>query len=72
MNGPSDPRERGETLRSWVTVTLLAAAILVYGFIVYRAVGDKGPPAWDFGAAAYTPGESPYSTAKAPRNLGQP
>ena len=72
MSVPSERRERREVLRGWVAIVLLTASILVYGFIVYRAVGDKGPPAWDFGTTAYAPGESPYSTGKAPRNLGQP
>jgi hypothetical protein len=53
---------RIEKVKTWLIVFLMAAGILGYGIIVYLTVGDKGPPAWRYGAIADVPGESPFST----------
>ena len=57
----SQSRER---LKAWAVVLAIVAFILVYGFLVYRIVGDRGPPGWDFGAVPDVPGESPYATER--------
>jgi hypothetical protein len=50
------------SLRSWLVPILIAVVFLCWGLIVYLAVGDKGPPPWDFGAVQDIPGQSPFST----------
>jgi len=68
-----DNNERKSAVRGWVFVTLLALLFLVYGFFVFGVVGDKGPPEWDMGDVADTPGKSVYSTSPEPAgNRGEP
>ena len=49
-------------LRSWLLVVGLGLAILLWGFLLFFGVGDKGPAPWDFGAVDDLPGSSPYAT----------
>jgi hypothetical protein len=47
------------------TLTLvftLAGFFLLWGFLLFYTIGDKGPPPWDFGVVPDIPGESVYST----------
>jgi hypothetical protein len=64
--------ERGERTRTWVLVFAFAAAVLLWGLFLFFAVGDKGPPPWDFGVVDDLPGSSPYSThgGRPPPTLG--
>jgi hypothetical protein len=55
-------QERRETRRTWLWLTVLTVGTLIWGFLLYFTVGDKGPPPWDFGAVDDLPGGSPYST----------
>jgi hypothetical protein len=49
-------------LRSFMIVVGIAVFFFLWGMLVFLAVGDKGPPPWDFGAVPDVPGESPYSS----------
>jgi nicotinamide riboside transporter PnuC len=53
--------DRGGTL-AWIMVVGIALLFALWGLLIFTAVGDKGPPTWDFGAVQDVPGESPYST----------
>ena len=56
-------RDRRAVMRGFLIVSLIAALFLGYGVFMYFAIGDKGPPDWDFGSIEDTPAQSPYSTA---------
>jgi hypothetical protein len=49
-------------IRTLVFIFALAASFLVWGFLLFHTIGDKGPPPWDFGIVRDIPGESAYST----------
>jgi hypothetical protein len=49
-------------LRSWLIILAVALLFFCYGLFMFLAVGDKGPPGWDFGVVKDVPGESAYST----------
>jgi hypothetical protein len=49
-------------LRSWMIILAIAILFFCYGLFMFLAVGDKGPPGWDFGVVKDIPGESAYST----------
>ena len=51
-----------EKIKTWLIVLLMVIGILTYGIVTYVAIGDKGPPDWDYGAIKDVPGESPFST----------
>jgi hypothetical protein len=61
------PDHGGTALRSWLVVLGMALAFLMWGLLVYRTVGDKGSPDWDFGVIQDIPGQSPYSTYQTKR-----
>jgi hypothetical protein len=61
---------RGSHLRGWLIPILIGLLFLGWGLAVFWTVGDKGPPAWDFGAVQDIPGQSPYSTE--PRDAPAP
>jgi len=66
MNESSVAPDRTERiLRTLLVACGLAAAFLVWGIFVYNTVGDKGPPAWDYGTLPDVPGLSVYSTNSA-------
>lgn len=49
-------------IRTLVFIFALAASFLVWGFLLFHTIGDKGPPPWDFGVVQDIPGQSSYST----------
>ena len=49
-------------LRGWLIVIAMVFLFVLWGLFIFFAVGDKGPPPWDFGVIQDIPGESPYST----------
>ena len=49
-------------LGSWLIILAIALLFFFYGLFMFLAVGDKGPPGWDFGVVKDIPGESAYST----------
>jgi len=67
MSRRADEEETGGgRAGSWAIVLLIVTFIVVYGAVVFLAVGDKGPPKWGFGALPDVPGESAYSTERKP------
>ena len=50
---------------AWAIVAAVCAAIVLWGLLNYRLVGDR-PRAWDFGVFPDAPGESVYSTVRPP------
>lgn len=63
MVGDSDLDEKKEsTLLSIGVVLALAVGFFLWGFFIFFAVGDKGPPSWSFGVVEDIPGESSFST----------
>jgi hypothetical protein len=62
MNNTASNENGGETLRTLLIVVAIAFTFLAWGFFIFFAVGDKGPPGWSFGVVQDIPGESPYST----------
>jgi hypothetical protein len=56
---------QGGTLRTLLVACGLAAGFLIWGLFVFRTVGDKGPPVWDYGAVPDVPGLSAFSTDSA-------
>ena len=57
-------QEKKGGLWGWIIVLAMAFLFVVWGFFIYFAVGDKGPPPWNFGVVSDIPGESPYSTER--------
>jgi hypothetical protein len=62
MQNQEHLRTEKQALRGWLIVGTLVFLFLFYGFFMYFAVGDKGPPPWDFGVVQDIPGQSSYST----------
>ena len=56
--------KRKGTLRSLIIVMAIAVLFFIWGLFIFFAVGDKGPPVWDFSVVEDIPGESPYSTLR--------
>jgi hypothetical protein len=59
-----DHQEKTSALRSWIIIWVLAILFVSWGLFIFLAVGDKGPPSWDFGVVRDIPGESAYSTQR--------
>jgi hypothetical protein len=60
---PVGGRKSGESvIRGWLVVSGVALLFVAYGLLLYFAIGDKGPPDWDFGSVEDVPGASVYST----------
>jgi hypothetical protein len=55
--------------RGWIVLIVLCSAIVAWGLVAYFTIRDR-PRAWDFGVLPDAPGESVYSTQKAPDQLG--
>jgi hypothetical protein len=49
------------TLGTWILIVGLFLYFLAYSAFAYFAIGDKGPPDWDFGTVQDGPGQSPYA-----------
>ena len=62
---PITSEQKEKTNRvGWIIVVAIAILFVLWGLFIFFAVGDKGPPAWDFGVIKDIPGESPYSTER--------
>jgi len=70
MNESQEKQPVKKSLLTWMTAFGLAAAFLLWGLFVYRIVGVKWPPVWEFGVIADVPGSSVYSTH--PQQPGRP
>ena len=57
-------KDNKASLRSWIIVLAIAFLFILWGLFIFLAVGDKGPPSWDFSVIKDIPGESPYSTER--------
>ena len=58
------------SFRSWAIILALALLFIAWGLFIFLTVGDKGPPAWDFGGVQDIPGQSSYSTHPARQGKG--
>ena len=68
-------KEDKSNFRDWVIIFVLAVSFACWGLFIFFAVGDKGPPPWNFGTVRDIPGESPYSTqqmGKGGRDVPEP
>jgi len=63
-SGRRSDREKG-TLRTLLVACGLAVGFLVWGLFIFFTVGDKGPPAWNYGTVPDVPGLSVFSTDSA-------
>ncbi len=63
--------DRRLVVKTWAIVAAIPAALLIWGFFLFFAIGTKGSPAWDFSVVEDIPGQSAYSTApvEGPPNL---
>lgn len=62
MNETSTDPDRQETRRTLLVAFGLAAGFLLWGLVLFLVIGERGTPAWDFGAVPDVPGLSVYST----------
>jgi hypothetical protein len=58
----TEERKDRKSWKLWIMIAGLSLAFLLYGLVMFLAVGDKGPPDWDFGVIEDTPGKSIFST----------
>ncbi len=49
-------------LHGYIIVCAIAVLFVLYGFLAFFVIGDKGPPDWDYGSVEDVPGQSVYST----------
>jgi hypothetical protein len=56
--------DRQRVMSGWLVVIGMALSFFLWGLLIFFAVGDKGPPEWDFGVIQDVPGESLYSTTR--------
>lgn len=59
----SDDQAVKTRFRDWLIVSAIAILFILYGFMAFFIIGDKGPPDWDFGIVPDVPGESIYSSS---------
>ncbi len=52
---------RESALGTWILIIGLLLYFLAYSGVTYFAIGDKGPPDWNFGVIRDVPAESPYA-----------
>jgi nicotinamide riboside transporter PnuC len=64
MEPITSEQEKRTNRVGWIVVIAMAVVFVLWGFFIFFAVGDKGPPSWDFGVINDIPGESPYSTER--------
>ncbi|HSR10949.1 MAG TPA: hypothetical protein VLS90_05855 [Thermodesulfobacteriota bacterium] len=65
----------GTAVGGWLIVIGLSVLFFVYGIFMFLAIGDKGPPDWDFGTVEDIPGQSIYSTTpgiRGPQAIPEP
>ncbi len=58
------------TVRSWVIVLSIAVSFLIWGLVIFYAVGTSWPPPWRYGTVADVPGQSIYSVGEAEKPAG--
>ena len=56
----------------WIIVCSISVLFVLYGFIAFFVVGDKGPPDWEYGSVKDVPAESVYSTYPYRGRIPQP
>jgi hypothetical protein len=63
----SDPirKDKPSSARSWLIVTAIAFSFLVWGLVIYYAVGVSWPPPWRYGTVPDVPGQSVYGVGGA-------
>jgi hypothetical protein len=64
MDRPVVEQKENPTIKDWLVPIAIAVLFLLWGFLIFFLVGDKGPPPWDFGVVEDIPGQSPYSTER--------
>ena len=64
MEQTTAEQEKKATLRSWMIIIAMTFLFLLWGLFIFFAVGDKGPPPWNFDVVEDVPGQSPYSTER--------
>jgi len=64
MEQTTAEQEKKAALRSWMIIIAMTFLFLLWGLFIFFAVGDKGPPSWNFGVVEDVPGQSPYSTER--------
>jgi len=64
MEPITSEQEKRTNRVGWIVVVAMAVVFILWGFFIFFAGGDKGPPSWDFGVIKDIPGESPYSTER--------
>jgi len=64
MEPITSEQEKRTNRVGWIVVVAMAVVFILWGLFIFFAVGDKGPPSWDFGVIKDIPGESPYSTER--------
>ena len=72
MNGPASHEEDSSGAgRTWAILTGIAVGFLLWGLFLFFALGDKGPPDWQYSVIPDIPGQSVYSTntGEAPRGV---
>lgn len=70
MNGLPHDEDQRSTGYTWAIITGIAGVFLLWGFLIFFVIGDKGPPVWDFSVIPDIPGESFYSTYSPTRPHG--
>ena len=58
----ADRALRRRALRGWLIVCAMAILFILYGFLAFFVIGDKGSPTWDYGSLPDVPAQSEYST----------
>jgi hypothetical protein len=57
-----NPKMENGPLKTLTLVFVLTVSFLLWGFLLFYTIGDKGPPSWDFNIVRDIPGESVHST----------
>lgn len=63
--------EQRASIKSWLIIVGLSVGVLIWGFLIFFTVGDKGLPPWDYSILPDVPGQSVYSTHSAPEFSGK-
>ncbi len=62
--------EQESPARTWIIIFAIALVFALWGTLIYKVIGEKGPPGWDFSIIPDIPGESLYSTGTPVRPHG--
>lgn len=57
-----NPKQERAPLQTLTLVLVMAISFLIWGFLLFYTIGDKGTPPWDFNVVRDIPGESVHST----------